>query len=225
MTEASKLKPMSAHLAVLFGGEEKSLWTASLVPFHVQDECVMAAGALLGSDGRSCGTIQIAGMPVTEWPKAAPVGRPRKDEEHLALLLAWCLLLHRNGGKRGNTDDQLALAWGLADGKKVARIRREQADKYGVDLSEEGEGHLMVTDPSAGSPIEAAVIIPNPTWYQRGSGIEVLGVGAAWSDAFQKRVAAGAMQVSVEQVDPTFDLAKVTALGGPIIITVIRSPR
>lgn len=225
MKPTQKLKPLAARIHVMYGGEEKFLWTTSLVPYHVQDDAVMAAGAVCGADGRAVGTLQVGGMPVSEWPQKPPPGRPRKDEEHLALLLAWYLLLHRNHGKRGNTDEQLAVQWGLSDGKKVARIRKEQAEKYGIDLSDENPRHLLVSDQTHKESVEAAVLIHTPTWYRQDRSIEVLGQGYAWLDGFEKRVAAGAMRVLVDEVHDDFKFDEISELEGPVIISVIRSPQ
>lgn len=223
---AHKLKPIAGGIISLLSGDETvARWSVPLLqPVHVEDGAVHASGALLGHDGRSVGFVNIGGIPISEWPSNKPVGRPKSDEKHLAVFLAWCLYVHRRAGKRGLADDDAAAKFGYSGPEKIRAIRKSVAIRFGVPLRDEADHPFFInmnnTAPTAAR--DAVVLIERPTIYRRGLGAEILGMGFAWQDGYGDRVLSGAIRCEIETIEEGFDLVEWSNKGGPVILTSIQ---
>ena len=227
MCSIGKLKKIAGVVSgALPGRGVEERWNTELVPLHVQDEAVTASGALLDKNGRSVGVVNISGIPIHQWPQTKPQGRPKSTEKHLAVFLAWCLHANRWNEKYGEADREVAELFGYSEPDKVRKIRGPVAVKLGVDISKDGKSLFHVRDDCINeAACNAAVLLKNPTWYQKGDGLEVLGDGRVWVEGFGERVAAGVVKVEVERLTQPVDLDEMNKRGGPVIFTIIRPGR
>lgn len=221
-----KLKPIAdGIISLLSGNEAIASWRIPLLqPIHVEDGAVIASGALLGVDGRSVGIVNIGGIPIAEWPSSKPAGRPKSEEKHLAVFLAWCLYVHQRGGKRGLADEDAAEKFGYSGAGKIRAIRKSVAERLGVTL-EEGSDHpffINMNNTSPDAARDAVVLIDRPTTYRQGLGVEILGKGFAWHEGCGERVIGGAIRCEIEVIEAGFDFVGWSKKGGPVILTSIR---
>lgn len=227
MSFIGKLKRVAGVVSSTLPGKDvEEFWNTELVPLHVQDGLVTASGALLNQHGRSEGVVNISGIPISQWPQTKPQGRPRREQKHLAVFLAWCLAANRWNEKYGEADREIADLFGYSEPKKIRDIRTSVSKELGIDVTKESKALFHIKDDGIDEPpFSAAVLIKRPTWYQSGEGFDVLGDGTAWAETFGERIAAGVMKVEVERLAPTIDLAGMRKREGPVIFTIIRPGR
>ena len=221
-----KLKPIAGGIiSLLSGSETVASWRVPLLqPLHVENGAVLAAGALLDSDSKSVGFLNIGGIPLSDWPSTKPVGRPKSDEKHLAVFLAWCLYVHRRGGKRGLADEDAATQFGYSGAEKIRTIRASIAKRFGVSLNDDVDHPFFIDmhNTSQAGTRDAVVLIERPTIYRQGVGAEILGNGFAWHDECGERVMSGAIRCEIETIEDGFDLEGWINKRGPVILTSIR---
>ena len=224
MSSIGKLKKIAGVVSGTFPGNDvEELWNTELVPLHIQDGAVVASGALLNRDGRSVGVVNISGIPIHQWPQTKPQGRPKSNEKHLAVFLAWCLAANRWNEKYGEADKEVAELFGYSEPGKVRKIRGPVAFNLGIDISKNGKALFHLRDDCINeAACNAAVLLKNPTWYQKGDGLEVLGDGRVWIEGFGERVAAGVVKVEAERLTQPVDLDEMNKRRGPVIFTIIR---
>lgn len=199
------------------------------VPFHVlhvDGNRAFLAGVLLDHSGKRIGKVEIEGFPAGYLPASKPVGAPRKDEKHLAVLLAWALKSAELGGKMGEADQQIAALFDYSAADKVRKIRNPLAGKLKIDLEKD---LLWIIDDSSpgGGPPACSVLVQKPTIYERpGGGFEILGIGDLWAEGCGPRVIGGrAFRIEGDAAIPGEAVAELMAGEGPKIISVIRPGR
>jgi hypothetical protein len=216
MSSIGKLKKIACVVSSALPGQSgEEHWDTELVPLHIQDGTVTASGALLNQDGRSVGVVNISGIPIHQWPKTKPLGRPKSDEKHLAVFLAWCLAANRWNEKYGEADREIADLFGYSEQKKVRDIRSCVTKKLGIDISKNSKSLFHVRDDCINeTACNAAVLLKKPTWYQKGDGLEVFGDGLVWAESFGERVSAGVVKVEAERMTQPVNLDEMNKQGG-----------
>lgn len=198
------------------------------VDFKILDrDSGLIAGALRGASGQRVGMVTIDGFPLGKVAQAKGPGRPKADEKHLAVLLAWALKCAELGGKKGEADDQTAALFWYSSGDKIRKIRNPLAAKIGLDPDND---LLSIIDDSAGGegPPVCSILIEKPTIYELpGGGLEILGASAvAWADGMGARVSRlPAMRIVMDKSEPGEGWAEFKARKGPKIISIIRPGR
>jgi hypothetical protein len=222
-----KPNPLEAAIALVGkpGEPDIAIGKTTFHVLHVEGNRALLAGALLDHSGRRIGKVEIDGFPAGDLPAFKPAGRPKSDEKHMAVFLAWALRCAELGGKMGEADTQTASYFKYSEGKKVRDIRQKLAAKIGLDLTNDA---IHIADSSGTeNPLACSVLIENPTIYAtKTGGVEILGFGVGWIDGMGERVISRRVfRVEVEEVDSAFDLAALKEKKGPIIISVIRPGR
>ena len=222
-----KKNPLAAEISMIGEGGAPDVFLGH-ADFKILDaDSGLIAGALRGADGRRVGMVTIDGFPLGELAAAKGPGRPRADEKHMAVLLAWALKCAELGGKMGEADSQTADQFNYSSGDKIRKIRNPLAVKIGLDLDKDA---LYIIDDSAASsgPPVCSVLIEKPTIYETpGGGLEILGAKAvAWAEGMGERVSClPATRICTDKAEPGEGFAEWKARGGPKIISIIRPGR
>jgi hypothetical protein len=197
------------------------------VDFKVLDrETGLIAGALRNEAGQRIGKVEIDGLPFEQLAAVRAPGRPRADEKHMAILLAWAWKCGELGGKMGEADEQIAAMFGYSAADKVRHIRNPLAKKLQIDL--EKDRLWIIDDSSPGSgPPNCSVLVQNPAIYERpGGGSEIIGTGDLWAEGCGPRFIGGLeFRIEHDAAIPGEEVAKLMARKGPKIISIIRSGR
>jgi hypothetical protein len=225
---ASKKSPLAAEISQIgqAGAPDHFLGSVDFKILHREGQAGLISGALLSRDGQLIGKVSISGFPLGALPDAKGPGRPRADEKHLAVLLAWALKCAELGGKMGESDEQTAALFKYSAGDKVRKIRNPLAAKIGLDLDKDA---LWITDNSnsgEGAPA-CSVLIEKPTFYQTQSGaVEIVGLADIWADGWGERVAKRrVIKFEIDEISPSLEFEALKERGGPKIISIIRPGR
>jgi hypothetical protein len=226
---ASKKNPLAAEISLIgeASAPDQFLGSVDFKILHREGQTGLISGALLNKAGRCIGQVSIDGFPLGALPDTKGPGRPRADEKHLAVLLAWALKCAELGGKMSESDEQTAALFKYSAGEKVRKIRNPLAAKIKLDL--EKDAHSMIDDSTAGEgPPACSILIENPTVYETpDGGLEILGSKAiAWEPGMGERVASlPAVRIVLGEFEQGDGLAELKARRGPKIISIIRPGR
>lgn len=220
-----KQNPMEAAISLIGGNGEGEIPIGKTV-FHVvhsDEKLAWIHGKILNESGAIIGSVSIDGIPLDHLP-SAKAGRPKEEEKHLAVLLAWALNSARFGGKFTVADEKTAEYFNYSESKKIRDIRNRLAKQYGIDLDKHT---LHITDDKSPTrEAEASIFITKPTYYlDEFSGLLILGKGFAWHEKLKSNVLQGVMRVEVPVIDSSTDIEGLMSNRGPVIISVIRPGR
>lgn len=225
----SKKNPLAAEISLIgqAGAPDHFLGSVDFKILHREGQTGLISGALLNKAGRRIGQVSIDGFPLGAVPDTKGPGRPRADEKHLAVLLAWALQCAENKGKAGLSDDQTATLFNYSGGDKIRKIRNPLAAKIKLDL--EKDAHCIIDDSTGGEgPPTCSILIEKPSVYEMpDGGLEILGVKAiAWERGMGARIASlPAVRIALGEFEPGDGLAELKARRGPKIISIIRPGR
>jgi hypothetical protein len=223
MKKAIKFVAKKNPLAVEFysigaaGKPDQRLARANLKVLHPESGWV--AGPLLNESGQWIAKLEIDGFPQSLLAPETRPGRPRKDEKHLAVLLAWALKCWELGEKRTEADRQIAELFNYSEGGKVRKIRQGLSEEHGINFD---QCFVVIRDPrlrrdGLDGPAMSALIL-EPTYRQTSTGgAEIIGAGTVWQSSFGECVSSNkVIKVDMPEVDGSFDALK--ERGGPIIL-------
>ena len=200
---------------------------------HRKGNRALIAGAWLNPEGEHVTVVTINGFLLSDGDLKPGPGRPRSDEKHLAVFLAWAMKLGELRGKREEADRQVADSFGYSEGKKVRDLRKHDAlakkfSALGLDC---GSSMLWVEDRSADGPPQCSLLIPKPTIYSTPSGgFEILGKTAvAWEPGMGPRVRVlSGVRLEADRFEQTpggDSLDEAINNRRPLIISIIRPGR
>jgi hypothetical protein len=231
----SKKNPLAAKILIeQAGAPDRHLGSIDFKILHREGQTGLISGAWLNPAGQLIAQLSMRGFPLGDLQDPKGPGRPCANEKHLAVLLAWALKFGELGGKRkaGEADRATAERFayltsdGAANEKTVRDIRVKQAKKIDLDLDKDA---LWIADSSnlGEGPPACSVLIEKPTFYQTQSGgVEILGLGAVWTEGLGARVAKRCpIKIEIDETSPSLEFEALKARGGPKIISVIRPGR
>ena len=193
------------------------------VPFKMRDGLVSVIGALFDENGSDLhAELTLRDIPISSWPNSNPAGRPKETEKHLAVLLAWCLEVNKQGGKYGLADDAIVDLFGYSGPEKIRKIRNNMAAELRADIGKDSKQIFHYIDEAREFNGNFAALIRNPVWYKDDDGFSVLGHGYLWGDGQGMRVRHGKSRVQCTGIFREIDLDDMRKKRGPVIFTVFR---